>query len=148
MPGVEGGILFPPDKLRAFTLQVFQKVGVSPEDAEIVTDSLIEANLRGVDTHGITRVLGVYIKRIQAGVMSPRTELEVVRENASTALIDCKNSIGQVAATRAMQLAIKKARETGTMPAIVVIAVIKMGRKRIGPACKMAAVRSRPRARS
>lgn len=114
MPGVEGGILFPPDKLRAFTLQVFQKVGVSPEDAEIVTDSLIEANLRGVDTHGITRVLGVYIKRIQAGVMSPRTELEVVRENASTALIDCKNSIGQVAATRAMQLAIKKARETGT----------------------------------
>ncbi len=114
MPGVESGILYPAEKLRAFTLQVFQKVGVSPEDAELVTNSLIEANLRGVDTHGVTRMLNVYIKRLQVGVMSPRTSLVVVREKAATALIDCHNSIGQVGATRAMQLAIKKAKETGT----------------------------------
>ncbi|MCL4466656.1 MAG: Ldh family oxidoreductase [Chloroflexi bacterium] len=113
MPGVEGGVLFPADKLRAFTVAVFEKVGVSPEDAAVVTDSLIEANLRGVDTHGITRMLCVYIKRLQVGVMSPRTEWSIARENASTALIDAKNSLGQVVATRAMQLAISKAKQTG-----------------------------------
>ena len=64
-------------------------------------------------THGVTRVLCTYVKRIQAGVMSPRTELAVVREQASTALIDCKNSIGQVGAARAMRLAIDKAAKTG-----------------------------------
>jgi len=113
MPGVEGGILFPADRLRAWSEQVFQKVGVAKDDAALLTDTLIEANLRGVDTHGVTRVLCTYVKRIQAGVMSPRTKIAVVREHASTALIDCKNSIGQVGAARAMRLAIDKAAKTG-----------------------------------
>jgi LDH2 family malate/lactate/ureidoglycolate dehydrogenase len=86
---------------------------VAKDDAALLTDTLIEANFRGVDTHGVTRVLCTYVKRIQAGVMSPRTELAVVRERASTALIDCKNSIGQVGAARAMRLAIDKAAKTG-----------------------------------
>ena len=113
MPGVDGGIRFPADRLRAWSEQVFQKVGVAKNDAVLLTDTLIEANFRGVDTHGVTRVLCTYVKRIQAGVMSPRTELAVVREHASTALIDCKNSIGQVGAARAMRLAIDKAAKTG-----------------------------------
>jgi LDH2 family malate/lactate/ureidoglycolate dehydrogenase len=113
MPGVDDGIRFPADRLRAWSEQVFQKVGVAKNDAALLTDTLIEANFRGVDTHGVTRVLCTYVKRIQAGVMSPRTELAVVRERASTALIDCKNSIGQVGAARAMRLAIDKAAKTG-----------------------------------
>jgi LDH2 family malate/lactate/ureidoglycolate dehydrogenase len=113
MPGVDGGILFPADRLREWTQEIFRKVGVSREDAALLTGSLIEANLRGVDTHGITRMLCVYVQRIQKGVVSPRTELVVVRESASTALIDCKNSIGQVGAARAMRMAIEKAAKTG-----------------------------------
>lgn len=114
MPGVDEGILYPADTLREFTKQVFIKVGVSPEDADIVTDTMIEANLRGVDTHGITRVLCTYIKRIQLGLMNPKTELAIVREHAATALVDAKNSIGQVAAKRTMELAIEKARTAGS----------------------------------
>lgn len=113
MPGVEGGILYPADELRAFTVAAFKNVGVSPEDAEVVTDSLIEANLRGVDTHGITRMLTVYIKRLQVGVVNKETEIKVVRENASTALVDARNSLGQVAGKRAMEMAIGKAKQTG-----------------------------------
>lgn len=113
MPGVDDGILFPADRLRGWTEQVFQRVGVQREDAALLTDSLIEANLRGVDTHGITRMLCVYVKRIQVGVVSPRTELVVLRDRPSTALIDCKNSIGQIASASAMRLAIAKAKETG-----------------------------------
>jgi L-2-hydroxycarboxylate dehydrogenase (NAD+) len=113
MAGVDSGIIFPADRLRSWTQDVFQKVGVSRDDAVLLTDSLIEANLRGVDTHGITRMLCVYVERIQKGVMSAKSNLTVVREKASTALIDCHNSIGQVGAARAMRMAIEKARQTG-----------------------------------
>ncbi len=113
MPGVDGGIRFPAPRLRAWTEQVFQKIGVAKAHAELLTDSLIEANLRGVDTHGITRMLCVYVKRIQVGVVNPKTDLQVVREQPATALIDCKNSIGQVASNYAMHVAIEKARKTG-----------------------------------
>jgi len=113
MAGVDGGILFPAEGLREWTQGIFQKVGVSREDAALLTDSLIEANLRGVDTHGITRMLCVYVQRIQKGVMSAKTNLVTLREKASTALIACNNSIGQIGAARAMQMAIDKARQTG-----------------------------------
>ena len=113
MAGVDDGILFPAEKLRAWTEQIFQRVGVSREDTTLLTDSLIEANLRGVDTHGITRMLCVYVKRIQVGVMSARTNLTVARDFPSTALIDCHNSIGQVASSTAMRMTIEKAKKTG-----------------------------------
>ena len=113
MAGVDGGIMFPADRLRGWTLEVFQKVGVSRDDATLLTDSLIEANLRGVDTHGITRMLCVYVERIRKGVLSAKSNLVVVREKASTALLVCNNSIGQVGAARAMRMAIEKARQTG-----------------------------------
>ncbi len=113
MPGVDAGIRFTADALRTWTQQIFRKVGVSPEDAALLTDSLIEANLRGVDTHGITRMLCVYVQRIQAGVLKAQTKITVERENASTALLHCHNSIGQVAAARAMRLTIQKAAKTG-----------------------------------
>jgi L-2-hydroxycarboxylate dehydrogenase (NAD+) len=113
MAGVDAGILFPPDTLRAWTQKVFRTVGVTCEDATILTDSMIEANLRGVDSHGITRMLCTCVLRIKKGVMNPRTELAIVRENASTALLDCKNGIGQVGAAHAMRRAIEKAAQTG-----------------------------------
>jgi LDH2 family malate/lactate/ureidoglycolate dehydrogenase len=113
MPGVDDGIRFPAPKLRGWTEQVFQKIGVSKEDAALLTDSLIEANLRGVDTHGITRMLCTYVKRMQVGVVNPKTELKVLREHSSTALVDGKNSIGQVVSNVAMRMAIDKAKKTG-----------------------------------
>jgi len=113
MAGVDGGIMFPAERLRDWTQEVLQKAGVSRDDAALLTDSLIEANLRGVDTHGITRMLCVYVERIRRGVMSVKSDFIVVREKASTALIDCRNSIGQVGAARAMGMAIEKAGKTG-----------------------------------
>jgi len=113
MAGVDSGITFPALRLREWTQEILQRIGVSQDDAVLLTDSMIEANLRGVDTHGITRMLCVYVERIQKGVMSAKTHLAVVRDKASTALIDCHNSIGQVGAAMAMQMAIDKAHRTG-----------------------------------
>ncbi|MHB8769821.1 MAG: Ldh family oxidoreductase [Syntrophales bacterium] len=113
MAGVDGGILFPAERLRGWTEQIMRGVGVGRDDAALLTDSMIEANLRGVDTHGITRMLCVYVERIEKGVMSAKTRLDVVREKASTVLIDCRNSIGQVGAAKAMGMTIEKAAHTG-----------------------------------
>jgi LDH2 family malate/lactate/ureidoglycolate dehydrogenase len=113
MPGVEGGVLYEPDVLRQFAIDVFEKVGVSREDAEIVADTLIEANLRGVDTHGVTRVLATYVKRVQLGLVSANTNITVVSDRLAAALLDGHNSLGQVIAKRAMTMAIDKAAKTG-----------------------------------
>ncbi len=114
MPGVDEGIFFPVKKLREWSEQVFRKAGVPHDDSILLADSLITANLRGVDTHGITRMLPVYINRIKNGVMNPETKLTVLRERLSTALIDCSNGPGQIGSDYAMNMAIEKASKTGT----------------------------------
>jgi LDH2 family malate/lactate/ureidoglycolate dehydrogenase len=113
MAGVDGGIVYPAERLREWTQEIFQKVGVDRDDAALLTDSMIEANLRGVDTHGITRMLCTYVERIRRGVMSARSDIALVREKPSTALFECRNSIGQVGADLAMAKAIEKAGKTG-----------------------------------
>jgi len=114
MPADPRGARYQPEALRTFAEAAFRAVGVPAPDAEITVDNLIEANLRGVDTHGVTRVLVPYLRRIQKGMMLPTTEISVVRERPSTALLDGHNGIGQVIATHAMQLAIRKAAVTGS----------------------------------
>ncbi len=108
------GTLYPVDQLRAFTIRAFTTAGVPQEDAAIVTDNLIEANLRGVDTHGITRVLAIYIKRLQVGIMNPRPKLEIVSEAPSSIVVDGDNGLGAVVGTFAMREAIRRAGETGS----------------------------------
>lgn len=114
MATVDKGIYIACAPLRAWAERIFEKAGLSGPDAAILTDSLMAANLRGVDSHGVTRMLGVYVKRIRLGLMHPKPKFDIVREKASTALVDCNNSIGQLGAHHAMQLAIAKAKQTGT----------------------------------
>jgi LDH2 family malate/lactate/ureidoglycolate dehydrogenase len=114
MAVIDEGTRYTKAVLAEWSRKIFMRVGVSETDAAVLTDSLLEANLRGVDTHGVTRMLPIYIRRIQAGIMSPKTKLEIVREKPGTALIDCHNSIGQVSANFAMDLAITKAKDVGT----------------------------------
>lgn len=100
-------------EIRRLAEALFQAVGVPPEDAALTADNLVEANLRGVDTHGVTRVLIPYVRRIQKGLMEPVTRVTTVRERPATALLDGGNGIGQVIGARAMGLAIDKAATTG-----------------------------------
>ena len=62
--------LIPAEKLRTFGEEVFQKAGVPKEDAKTVAEILVEANLRGVDTHGIY-LANLYVRRLQTGVFNP-----------------------------------------------------------------------------
>jgi LDH2 family malate/lactate/ureidoglycolate dehydrogenase len=117
--GQEEGRRYPVEGLRAFTFAVFCKAGLWESQAQTVTDSLIEANLRGVDTHGITRMLGIYVERIQRGIINTEPNLRVVREGPSTLLLDGDNGMGAVVAEWAMELTIHKARKAGSAWAAV-----------------------------
>ncbi|MCL4533973.1 MAG: Ldh family oxidoreductase [Bacteroidetes bacterium] len=101
------------ESLRSFTASAFEKVGVPPEDAALAAASLVEADLRGVETHGISHYLPLHIKRIKIGLVEPRANIVIKRERPSTVLLDGGNGLGQVIAGRAMRMAIEKAAHTG-----------------------------------
>ena len=100
------------DDLERLLIAMLVKVGVPADDARIVANGLLMADLRGMNSHGILR-LPVYIKRLQQGGFSPVSKFDVVRETSGTALIDGGNGLGAVLTTRAMDLAITKARSNG-----------------------------------
>jgi LDH2 family malate/lactate/ureidoglycolate dehydrogenase len=100
------------DRLMAFCTQVLQKLTVPREEAEITAGTLVTANLRGVDTHGVLR-LPLYAARLKRGAMTPSATLTTEKETIATALLDGHNGIGQVISCRAMEIAIRKAGEAG-----------------------------------
>ena len=98
------------DALRGFCARALEKLGVPKADAEITAKVLVEADLRGIDSHGVAR-MSRYVSGIQQGMMKPKANARIVHETASTATIDGDAGLGQPVSNRAMQLAISKARE-------------------------------------
>lgn len=106
------GRRFDSSKLAAFCIDVLDKVGVPRENAEMVAHSLLAANLRGVDTHGVTR-LPIYVERLQAGLTNSKTQGVIASETETAAVIDGQDGLGQVVGTTGMRLAIAKAEKMG-----------------------------------
>ena len=99
-------------ELKQKAIGILTSAGVLESEAALVADHLVEANLRGRDSHGVMRLLGI-MKGIQKNTISPSTEVSVVRETPAMALLDAKHSIGQIVAVKAMTLAIEKAHKVG-----------------------------------
>jgi len=102
----------PVKKLTDFMIAALIKMGVPPEDAGIIADVLITSDLWGVRSHGVAH-LKMYHERIKIGLQLPVTKWNVVKETPTTAVIDGGNGMGMVVGTRAMQLAIEKAKKFG-----------------------------------
>jgi len=100
------------DILRSFMKDVFIGLEIPKEDAEIIADVLITSDLRGIDSHGIQRCR-MYYDRIREGIYNPTTEIEIVNDNITTAVIDGHCGMGHVIAYKAMKLAIQKAKRYG-----------------------------------
>ncbi len=96
-----------------FMVAVFEKYGVPEEDARICVDVLLESDRRGIESHGLNRFKPIYIDRIRDGILSPVTEYEIIKETPTTAVADGHNGMGMVIGTKAMQLAIDKAKAYG-----------------------------------
>ena len=102
----------PVDRLVAFMIDCLQKMGVPPEEAPIIAEILITADLWGIPSHGVAH-LKMYHDRIKAGLQLPVTRLTIDRETETTAVLDGGNGMGMVVGKHAMQIAIDKARGRG-----------------------------------
>lgn len=106
------GVRFPAARLERFIASAFTALGLPEQDAAVCAARMTEADLRGVDTHGIFR-LPHYCQRVRAGGLNLRPRVRPVRENLVSALVDGDNGMGHVVMTYATELAIAKAAETG-----------------------------------
>ena len=105
--------VFPTQKLEEFCISVLTKAGLSPDWSAILAQSLVCAELRGIQSHGVVR-LETYMKRLEAGVMKLKAPIEIEMDKQAVALLNANNTFGQIAGHRAMTLAIDKAKQYGT----------------------------------
>ena len=100
------------ERLAAFVFRAFTAVGLPADDAQTLANLMVEADLRGSDTHGVIR-LPLYVRRIRAGGVNPKPDIRIVSDRPSAALIDGDNGMGHLVMRRAAELAIEKAKATG-----------------------------------
>ncbi|WP_205513676.1 Ldh family oxidoreductase [Longitalea arenae] len=96
-----------------FTNLVFQQIGCPPEQAELATEVLLSADLRGIDSHGVARLSG-YVRLWEAKRVNAKPVIRIIHETPSTAVVDGDSGLGLVVAPFAMQVAIEKAKNVGT----------------------------------
>ena len=102
----------PANVIENLIVDVFEALGTPWEEARICADVLIASDLQGIESHGVGR-LKYYYDRIRAGVQSSKTEIEIVNETETTAVVDGHHGMGHVIAYRSMRLAMEKAGEYG-----------------------------------
>src|SRR5579863_9066077 len=109
-------------KLRLIASALLSGAGCSPEEAAMVADNLVEANLKGHDSHGVVN-LPTYVTWLKEGGLRPDQKLEIVREDQTFLVIDAHRGLGQSVARKAMELGIAKARTSG----VAVVAIRRSG---------------------
>jgi len=101
-----------PEELRHLTLDIFKEAGVELAVAERVADHLVDSNLVGMDSHGVLRIPS-YIKWLREEQIARDDRIEILQEHRATVLLDAHATFGPMAALRAANLAVNKAREYG-----------------------------------
>lgn len=102
----------PYSQIYEWVKEIFMATGMDEEDAQLTTDNLVTADLRGVYSHGIIRV-PIYVRRLCEKVNNPGGKPKIIRSVGATAVMDGCNAMGQVAGVHAMKLAIEKAKQYG-----------------------------------
>ena len=100
------------NELNLLVSEIFQRRGVPKADSMIVSKSLVHANLRGVDSHGVMRVEN-YVERLEAGSTNPNPQFLMEHTGKVTAFVDSDNGLGQVSVWHAMSNAVQIAKEYG-----------------------------------
>ena len=102
----------PHDRLTSFTTDCLEKLGLEAAAARLVAETLVAANLRGVDSHGVVR-LPHYATRLRNGTVNARPNITLRKTGPSAALVEGDRGMGQLVASRAMNEAIALAGQTG-----------------------------------
>ena len=100
-------------ELWQFAHSVFKKMNCSEDQAQLATDVLLSADLRGIDSHGIARLSG-YVRLWEVKRINSSPNIKIIHETPSTAVVDGDGGLGLVVAPKAMEIAIQKANQVGT----------------------------------
>ncbi len=109
---LEDQVRVPEQSLRRTVAAIFEKMGEAPEDAGVAAETLVTADLRGVETHGVS-MMSRYVENYNKGSMKPRPEWRIERETQNTATIDADKGLVTFLGLKAMRIAIDKARDGG-----------------------------------
>jgi uncharacterized oxidoreductase len=109
---VEADVLLPTDETRAWLRDLWRAAGSGEEEAQIVADHLIGANLAGHDSHGVAMVMP-YVRSLKAGELQLNQRISVATDSGTLLVVDGNRGMGQSMAHQTMQLAIGRAKENG-----------------------------------
>ncbi len=109
---------FAKEGLESLVAQLAAGMGVPGEDAALFAEVLVDADLHGVSTHGVSR-LNIYLKRIDAGLIDPKAALTVDRQTGSIVALDAGNGLGQIQARKALDMLMPLARANGVAAATI-----------------------------
>ena len=101
------------DMIIPFMTEAFINLGVPKRDAEICADVLAESDRRGIESHGCNRFKPIYVDRIRSGILSPVTDIEILRETPTTLVVDGHDGMGMVVSEFCMKRIIEKAKTYG-----------------------------------
>ena len=103
---------------RHYLVEVFTKFGFNQDDSQLLADTLVDADLRGISSHGIQR-LAWYRRMIKEGTIIPQNKAKIIRELPGSVLVDANQNMGQLATVLATQKIIEKAKKTGVAIAVI-----------------------------
>src|ERR1700722_15627308 len=109
---------FPPAQVKELVVAIAAKAGVKKKDAAILADALVDADIHGTSTHGVSRV-NIYIRRIQKGLIDPKAKLVIERHKSAAMSVDAGNGLGQVQAVKTLEKIIPKTRRNGVAAATI-----------------------------
>lgn len=104
--------LVSPEALQEFSQAAFASAGMADEEARIVAVDLVKANLRGIDSHGVSRI-PMYLERLDKGLVNPRPEIKVTKVAGAVAHVDADNAMGFLPSHLAMDTAMELAKDAG-----------------------------------
>src|SRR5512146_2584744 len=102
-----------PQKLIQFVSSAFQRAAMPAGDADLAAAILVDADLRGIDSHGVMNLEG-YIQGLRAGTINPRADIKISAGSPTTASVDGDNGLGLVVSHRAMEECLRMAKVYGT----------------------------------
>ena len=107
-----------PQTIKKLVADIAQWAGVPARDATILSDVLVEADIQGTYTHGISRV-NIYISRIRRGLTNPKADITIERKRRSVIAVDAGNGLGHVQAYKVLEILIPMAKSAGIAAATI-----------------------------
>ncbi len=109
---------YDPEAVKEAVTEIARAAGVPEQDAEMLADSLVDADIHGLSTHGVSRV-DIYMRRIQKGLTDPKAEISFDERGPCVFAVNAGNGLGQVQASKVLELLISMARTNGIAAATI-----------------------------